>query len=226
MKTFLDLCCLIFLMAYAHASVAEQWTSLDTDALIAKAKGGDPEAQFRLGSAYDTGSGVRRSGRRALKYYLMAAEQGHAEAQNSVASGLQAEGKYEEALLWYERAAEQHHALAINNLAYLYDVGLGISQDRQKAFNLYSRSAALGWAEAMWNIANMYGAGQLGEIDLPNACLWTTRARAYASSEHSKLLQYLANAEAYYEEKLSADELALCSREAKMWAPTTEADNF
>ncbi len=225
MKMSFGLCCLIFLMAHAPASVAEPWASLDTDALMAKAKGGDAEAQFRLGLAHDSGSGVRRSGRKASKYYLMAAKQGHAEAQNSVGSGLQAKRKYGEALVWYERAAEQHHALAINNLAYLYDLGLGITQDKQKAFELYSQSAGLGWAEAMWNIANMYGAGEFGEIDLRNACLWTTRASKYASPEDYELLQYLAHAEAYYSGILSADELALCSREAKMWAPITEADD-
>ncbi len=61
--------------------------------------------------------------------------------------------------------------MAINSLGQLYDLGLGIAQDRSKGFELYKRSADLGHARAMWNIANMYGAGQLGKVDLFSACI-------------------------------------------------------
>ena len=91
---------------------------------------------------------------------------------------MQSEKRYAEALPWYQKASEQDHALATNNLAYLNDLGLGVAQDRQKAFALFSRADDLDWAEAMWNIANMYGAGQLGEPpDLLSACLSTIRAQ-------------------------------------------------
>ncbi len=222
MKICLGFSCLVFLFFFPLSTLANQSSVPDSDALIANAKAGDPEAQYQLGSAYDTGVGVRRSGRKAMKYYLMAAEQGHAEAQNSVGSGFQAKRRYKEAFRWYERAAEQDHALAINNLAYLYDLGLGVEQDKNKGLELYLRSADLGWPEAMWNIANMYGAGELGEIDLPAACIWTARARTYAAADHSELQGYLANAVNHLERALSSDELAVCDKEAQSWAPASE----
>lgn len=207
----------------SNVTLADWFLSSETKALIAKADAGDAEAQFRVGTAYDTGNGAPRSGEQAMKYYLMAAEQGHVEAQNSVGSGLQAEERYSEALAWFERAAAQGHALATNNLAYLYDLGLGVKQDRRKGFELYSRAADLGWAESMWNIANMYGAGQLGEIDLVSACVWTMRARRYADPNDQRLQSQLTRIMPYLERTLSSDDMAKCKQEADAWAPKRNA---
>ena len=176
---------------------AQAMTSLDE--MRQKAEAGDKEAQFRLGSAYDSGRGVPRDGAEAMKWYLRSAEAGYAEAQNSVGSGLQAEQRYEEARTWYERAAAQGHALAINNLGYLYDLGLGVKQDRQKGFELYSRAADLGWGEAMWNLANMYGAGQLGAKDLNMACVWTLRAVRFADPREKQRFAPAFRAAVYFE---------------------------
>src|SRR5262245_45099192 len=48
--------------------------------LIKAARGGDPQAQFDLGCAYDSDPPKKK--RVAISWYLKAAEQGHAEAQN------------------------------------------------------------------------------------------------------------------------------------------------
>ena len=131
-NAFLVLVFSAVLLAFPNVSSADPPPSPQVEALIAQADAGDIDAQFLVASAYDTGQGVQRNGVAATKYYRMAAERGHAEAQNSVGSGLQAEKRYAEALPWYERASAQGHALATNNLAYLYDLGLGVKQDRQR----------------------------------------------------------------------------------------------
>jgi uncharacterized protein len=213
----------IFLLAFSNAALADWFLSSETKELIAKADAGDAEAQFRVGSAYDTGKGAPRSRENAMRYYLIAAEQGHAEAQNSVGSGLQAEKRYAEALVWYERAAAQGHALATNNLALLYDLGLGVKQDRHKGFELYSKAADLGWAESMWNIANMYGAGQLGEIDMVSACVWTMRARRYANPNDQRLQAHLTQIMPYLERTLSSNDMAKCKQKADEWVPKHNA---
>src|SRR5258706_636075 len=118
MKVLSALACSATLLLFSNITIADWFLSSETKALIAKADGGDTNAQFSVGSAYDTGKGAPRSGENAIKYYLMAAERGHVEAQNSVGSGLQAEKRYTEALPWYERASAQGHPLATNNLAY------------------------------------------------------------------------------------------------------------
>lgn len=153
----------------------------------------------------------------------MAAEQGNADAQNSIGSGLQAEERYSEALGWYERASAQGHALATNNLAYLYDLGRGVKQDRRKGFELYSRAADLGWAESMWNIANMYGAGQLGEVDMVSACVWTMRARRYAKCNDKGIQAQLTRIIPHLERTLSSKDMAKCKQQADDWTPKHNA---
>lgn len=187
--------------------------------LTKKAEAGDPQAQFRLGSAYETGQGVSRDTEVAEKWYRRSAESGYAEAQNSVGSILQARGQFAEALPWYEKASNQGHALATNNLAYLYDLGRGVPQDRRKGFELYSRAADLGWAEAMWNIANMYGAGQLGKPDLVAACAWTIRAQKYADPKHQALQAQFRRVMPQFQRMLTADQLATCRKDGESWTP-------
>jgi len=53
---------------------------LDKDAineLIAEAKTGDAEAEYQLGAAYDSGYGVKRDSRKALKWYKRSAKHGY-----------------------------------------------------------------------------------------------------------------------------------------------------
>lgn len=219
MNKSLALLCSIVLLAFSNGAVADWFLSSETKALIAKAEAGDTDAQLRVGAAYDYGKGAPRDGNEAMKWYRMAADRGNAEAQNSVGSGLQAEKRYDEALPWYEKASAQGHALATNNLAYLYDLGLGVKQDRRRGFELYSRAADLGWAEAMWNIANMYGAGQLGEKDLATACVWTMRARKFAAPNERQLLNHLSRVIPYMERSLSAEQLASCNQQSESWVP-------
>jgi uncharacterized protein len=213
------------LICFTTLSYADWFTSPEIKESIIKADAGDKAAQFRVGSAYDTGDGAPRSRDKAMKYYLMAAEQGHADAQNSLGSGLQAEKNYSEALTWYERASAQNHALATNNLAYLYDLGLGTKQDRQKAFELYSIAANLGWAESMWNIANMYGAGQLGKIDMVMACTWVVRADRYASSWNGEVIRtHAERVMSQLQNKLAKHEFSKCQEEGNSWTPTSFAN--
>ena len=219
MKALLVSLCSLVLVAFSNVALADWFLSSEIKALITKAEAGETSAQFLVGSAYDSGNGAPRDGNEAMKWYRMAAERGHVEAQNSVGSGLQAEKRYEEALPWYEKASAQGHALATNNLAYLYDLGLGVKQDRRKGFELYSRAADLGWPEAMWNIANMYGAGQLGDIDMVSACAWTKRAQKFSAPQERRLQSHLSRVIPQLERMLSPEQLASCNQQAENWAP-------
>ena len=219
MKNVLTVLCSVALLIHTSVALADRSLSPEIKALVVKAEAGDTDAQFRVASAYDTGQGAPRDGKQAMRWYRMAAERGNAEAQNSVGSGLQAEKRYEEALPWYEKASAQGHALATNNLAYLYDLGLGVKQDRQKGFELYSRAADLGWAEAMWNIANMYGAGQLGKVDMSSACVWTMRARRYADAKNQHLQRELDRILPYLQRTLSESDMTKCKELADEWSP-------
>jgi TPR repeat protein len=207
-------------VVFAAPVCLAQYGVISPQELTQKAEAGDVEAQFRLGSAYDSGAGVPRDGTQARKWYRRAAEAGHAEAQNSMASVLQAERRYEEARSWYERAAAQGHPLATNSLGYLYDLGLGVSQDRRKGFELYSSAADLGWAEAMWNLANIYGAGQLGEKDLDMACVWTLRALKYVEPGWRQSLVPASRAAGFFERDFPEHRFSACKQRAEDWRPS------
>ncbi|MFT4940834.1 MAG: TPR repeat protein [Paraglaciecola sp.] len=215
---FVILIVLFFLLPF-EKSIAAEYLSEENKILLEKAGSGDTDAQFKIASAYDTGVGAPRDGSAAMNWYLMAAKGGIAEAQNSVGSGLQAKEKYQEALVWYTKAAEQNHLVAINNLAYLFDQGLGVKQDRQKGFELYLKSANLGWPEAMWNIANMYGGGNIGDRDLYSACIWSLRAKKFAEPGNERLNSALKGIVPYLEKTLKSKKFKKCENEAEAWAP-------
>ncbi len=80
----------------------------------------------------------------ALKIWLPAAEEGDAEAQNTVGEifeqGLGTDPNYEVAALWYRKAADQGHKTALFNLGTLYETGKGVAQDKVTALNLYRQA--------------------------------------------------------------------------------------
>jgi uncharacterized protein len=152
------------------------------------------------------------------------AQAGDADAQNEVGSELKQQKRYAEALAWFEKAAAQGHAMGIHNLAFLYDAGLGVAQDRSKAYELYLRSAELGWPDAMWNIANMHGAGQVGPRDLMSACVWTFRARRFAGVYDEEVLARSSRVLPFLRANLTAAELDTCRAQADKWEPKGKAN--
>jgi len=219
MKNFQGAVLACALLCGTPGAVQAQGESISIEEVAKKAEAGDPQAQFRLGAAYEGGHGVLRDFEEALKWYRRAAEGGLAEAQNTVGSMLQEQGQFAEALIWYEKASSQGHARATSNLGFLYDLGRGVPQDRRKGFELYSRAADLGWAEAMWNIANMYGAGQVGEPDLVAACTWIVRAQRFAEPGHQTLHAHFKRVMPRLERMLSPQQLGTCREEGASWTP-------
>jgi len=191
----------------------------EIQSLEEKATAGDADAQFSLATSFDFGHGVQRNGSSAFHWYRKAADQGHAEAQNSLGSTYQADKNYSQALFWYQKAADQNHPLATNNLAYLYDLGLGVPQDRKKGYFLYLKSANLGWSEAMFNLANMYGAGQLGNVDYFQAYVWCDRSARYALPRWRELQQKSQECIEYLTGKLTPEQIEQAQIEAQQWKP-------
>src|SRR5271154_6828431 len=72
--------------AWAQSSdtAPTQTKSIDP-ALLAKAQGGDPDAEFDIGYVYETGEGVPQDYAQAAIWYRKAAEQGNANSQYDLA---------------------------------------------------------------------------------------------------------------------------------------------
>lgn len=141
--------------------------------------GGDSIAQFRLGAAYDFAHfDIKQDYSEAARWYTKSAEQGYAEAQNSLSSlyqyGLGVDTDYSMAGYWYKRAADQGHIGATNSLGYLYEYGLGVEKNQIRAVSLYRLASDSGSLEAMNNLANCYGTGSGVEQSYFEAYKWFT----------------------------------------------------
>ena len=108
--------------------------------------------QYDVGWCYHFGEGVaddcadRHS--EAVRFYRLAAVQGHATAQNNLGimfgkgqGGVQDKA---EAIRWYRLAADHGHAAAQFNLGHMFEYGKGVAQDRTEAIRLYRLAAAQG----------------------------------------------------------------------------------
>ena len=211
MRAGLHIVLLSLLSAFAAESLARD---ADLATLEDKARAGDVLAQVELASRYDFGTGIRRNPRRAERWYRAAAEAGNADAQNSLGSMLQERRKFDEARVWYEKAAAQAHAQGTNNLGYLFDLGLGTAQDRERGKELYLAAAKLGWGEAMWNLANMAALGQAGPVDWFATCVWTQRALDSKQGESGLLRKRAEDGMRELEGRLTPELFERCRAEA------------
>jgi hypothetical protein len=108
---------------------------------------------------YQSGDGVRRDYKEAVKWYTKAAEQGNVLAQDwlgdmySIGSdfyeGVPRDDK--EAIKWYTKAAEQGYASAQYSLGIMYQ-----SKDYKEAFKWFTKAAEQGDASAQFALGEMY----------------------------------------------------------------------
>lgn len=116
------------------------------------AAGGDAEAAFGLGVAYDLGQGVIQDEALACLWYRRAGEAGITAAAFNTAVMLDQGrcGKRDPALVaaWYGRAAAAGHARAEYDLAQLYDDGDGLPHNPDQALAWYRLAAASGLSAA------------------------------------------------------------------------------
>lgn len=108
------------------------------DDLIAAAHAGNVEAQTSLGYQYDTGELVTRDFAKAVYWYRLAAEKGHANAEFNYAEmlrdGVGVEKSISEAVQWYRRAGMHGNAKAAYCLGILYASGNDIPADLVQAY--------------------------------------------------------------------------------------------
>ncbi len=107
-------------------------------------------------------NGVKQDYSEAVKYFMFAAEHGHARAQNNLGccyhNGEGVKKDYSKAVRYYRLAAEQGNASAQNNLGYCYYHGEGVKQDYSEAVRYYRLAAEQGNAKAKNHLI------QLGEL--------------------------------------------------------------
>jgi hypothetical protein len=95
--------------------------------------------------------------------YTQAAEEGDADAQNSLGYcyeyGLGVARDPLQAVRWYRKAADAGHAEAQNNLGVCYDQGMGVTKDAREAVRWFRKAADAGSATAQRNMGLCYQNG-------------------------------------------------------------------
>ncbi len=123
----------------------------------------------------------------ALIFFTVAAELGHAEAQNFVGfyylNGYGVEKDYAKAVEWFYKAAAQDNVYATYNLGWCHENGQGVEQNDQQAFSYYLRAAEMGYLESQYKAGLFYWYGQgVSENDI-EAVKWFQKAAARNHAE-------------------------------------------
>ena len=151
------------------------------------AEAGNLAGMVLMGWGYQHGVGVAEDDAEALRWYLLAANQGYAWAQNNLASMYRSgEGIEEndgEALRLFRMAAEDGDAPAQNNLGAMYDNGEGVAEDNEEAVRWYRMAASQGYGIAQANLGWMYETGEGVVEDDAEAVRWYRLAIAQGNAQ-------------------------------------------
>ncbi len=119
--------------------------------------------------------------------YRQAAEQGDADAQNTLGEcyyyGRGVPEDKEEAVKWFRQAAEQGHAPAQNTLGECYYNGEGVRKNKTMAVEWYSKAADQGDDEAQYKLGNCYYHGQGVSQNYAEAVKWYRKAAEQGDAE-------------------------------------------
>lgn len=117
----------------------------------------DLEAQFQMGVNFYWGLGVPQNFTEAVKFFHLAASNGHSSAQTFLGHcyywGNGVPQDLGEAVEWFQKAVDQDNGAAQLNLGTCYELGKGVREDSVKAVKLYTLVAHRGWLVAQTRLA-------------------------------------------------------------------------
>ena len=175
-----------------------------------------------------TGNDVPGNYTEAIRWYSLAANKGHGDAQIRLGY-IYEKGKgvpegHIEAVRWYRLAAEQGLADGQLNLARKYRRGEGVLQDYGEAMRWYTLSAYQGNYWALLRLGNMYHHGWGVRKDYVTAHMWYNLAQLKASDTGH--IDFGKSVLRDVEKFMSAAQVVKAQRMAREWRPQNEpADN-
>jgi TPR repeat protein len=156
--------------------------------LLPLAQKGNQEAQYHLASNFE----ARYFFSNAFKWYRLAAEKGHVDAQSNLAYlyyfGMGVKADQALAVRWFSRAAQKGDSYAQYCLGLLMKDGEGTTKDPMKAFQWFAKSAGQGNSFAQFEMANMYVSGDGVEKDMDKAIKWYGRSADQDNVEAQNIL--------------------------------------
>lgn len=119
------------------------------------AAAGDADAQFNLGQAYKLGRGVPMDMAQAERWYALAAQQGHVQAENNYGLILFQNGKRADAVKWLEKSSQRGEARSQFVLGTMLFNGDAVPKDWRRAYALMTRASSAGLPQAASTLAEM-----------------------------------------------------------------------
>jgi len=165
--------------------------AVTVDPLLDRAAVGDAASQFKLGARLDE----QKSYNDAAKWYRLAAEQGHREAQFNFAcmlsKGLGIETDALKAAEWCRKAAEQGLVEAQFNLGNYFEEGKGVTQFKGEAAKWYRLAADQGYAPAQFKIGDFLLRGIGTKMDEKESVRFLTPAAQQGHVEAQYALGFM-----------------------------------
>lgn len=160
------------------------------------AKGGNLEAQYRLGLLCANGEAVPLDFVAAAEWLSKAAEQGHTEAMRTLATlyagGMGVEQDNDKTRQWLMRSAEGGNSAAQCTVAAMYQFGHhGAKVDIKSMLFWYQQAAEQGYATAQFALGKLLSAGELVQRNEEAAFQWLTLAIMSGSKPAQKELAML-----------------------------------
>lgn len=138
--------------------------------VMERAKKGDKEAQYQIGTMLLQGTEMQQNYGEALKWFTAAAKQGHIQAEVNLGllykNGRGVLQDFNQAAQWFQKAAQKGNPEAEYHLASLYKIGQGVKHDMKQAYAWYNLSAAQGYEPAVAgreNISTFMSAAEVAE---------------------------------------------------------------
>ena len=162
----------------------------EVDEIRRKAEDGDGEAAYALAKLYSKGGkGLCKDEARAIGFYKMAAEAGHASAMG-IMSGRYVSGQGVErnpalALRWAAAAVEWGDGRGMVILGDMYKTGsCGLPVDMEAAFKLISKGSELGYSNSygLYKLGTMHEKGKGTVVDMEKAEAIMRRAMAHSTA--------------------------------------------
>jgi len=147
-----------------RAPIVDNGSKEDIERLQKWSSLGKSWAQFKLGTLYLQGLGVKKDPKGAYALMKLAADQGHHSAQFNLGGMYhRGEGVVKSDALgfkFYKLSADQGHAGGQLRVGFCYYSGTGVEQSDKKVFEYYKLAADQDSCDAQFNLGIMYDQGQ------------------------------------------------------------------
>lgn len=130
---------------------------------------GSLQAMYKLAFCYKTGIAVEKDLDKAIYWFKRGHEDGDNESSYVLGTIYISQMKDDLAMTVFERPLAHEHNNTVNVMGLLYEWGVIVEKDEQKAFDLFTKASKGYSAPAFYNMGRFYHFGKIVKQDIPLA---------------------------------------------------------